>query len=344
VLILVLLIALFSPQQVWAAWYDPYWRYRKSHVINSAAGTGTGYQVKITVYYAAGTDSAGSVYTAGFCNADFSDIRFTASNGTTALDHWMESSTAGNNAVFWVELTDDISAASSTIYVYYGNSIATTASNGANTFLFFDDFSGTLSQWTVDPLNTDRVAISGGALRHDPDSSGRVNSDTRAITTTYTMTDGAVAYRVYLGGPTNRKIHQMGWRVNSNALTSGYAWRLQNSAADGGFFEYVSGAWQTRGTAYPVVSANTWYNVEVRAIGAAMEAFVNGTSVRTISDSTTAGPAYLNTHVHGVSLVLNTDYVLVDDIRVRKIVATEPTQGAWGAQELNPARRKMLYY
>jgi hypothetical protein len=342
--ILVLFIMLFAVQQAWSAWYDPYWRYRKSHVINSAAGTGTGYQVKVTVYYAAGTDSAGSVYVGGLCNTDFSDIRFTASDGTTALDHWMESSTVSNNAVFWVELTDNISAASSTIYVYYGNSIATTASNGPNTFLFFDDFSVDLSKWTVDPLNTDRVAISAGALRHDPDATGRANSDTRATTTTFTMTDGALAYKVYLGGPTNRKIHQMGWRVNSNALTSGYAWRLQNSAADGGFFRYNAGAWAQIGTAYALVAANTWWNVEVKVVGSNFETFINGTSVKTVTDATTAGPAALNTHVHGVGLVLNTDYVLVDDIRVRKVVTTEPTHGSWGTQELNPARRKMMYY
>ncbi|NTV30266.1 MAG: hypothetical protein HGA80_09320, partial [Candidatus Omnitrophica bacterium] len=41
----------------------------------------------------------------------------------------------------------------------------------------------------------------------------------------------------------NRKIHQMGWRVNGTSLPSGYAWRMQNSATDGGFFEFSSGSW-----------------------------------------------------------------------------------------------------
>ena len=85
-------------------------------------------------------------------------------------------------------------------------------------------------------------------------------------------------------------------------------------------------------------------NVEVKVIGSNFETFVNGVSVKTVTDATTPGPAYLNSHVHGVGVVLGTDYVLVDDVRVRKIVTTEPTHGAWGTQDLNPARRKMLYY
>ncbi|NTV30268.1 MAG: hypothetical protein HGA80_09330, partial [Candidatus Omnitrophica bacterium] len=65
--------------------------------------------------------------------------------------------------------------------------------------------------------------------------------------------------------------------------------------------------------------------------------------VKTATDTTTAGPSYLVSHVHGVSLGAG-DYVLVDDVRVRKVVATEPTHGAWGGQERNPARRRVILY
>jgi len=41
---------------------------------------------------------------------------------------------------FWVEISDDISSSSTTVYVYYGKSGVTTTSNGTNTFLAFDDF------------------------------------------------------------------------------------------------------------------------------------------------------------------------------------------------------------
>jgi hypothetical protein len=123
-------------------WYGASWSYRKSHVITSAAGAGTDYKVMITVHYGIGTDGGGDVYTFGHCKTDFGDIRFTRSDGSTLLDYWMESSKNSDNAVFWVEVTDDLSLSDSTLYVYYGNNRATTTSNGTSTFMLFDDFLG----------------------------------------------------------------------------------------------------------------------------------------------------------------------------------------------------------
>ena len=124
-----------------AAWYSG-WSYRKSHVINAASGAGTNYQVKITAHYGAGTDSGADVYLSNHSRTDFGDIRFTGSDGATLLDYWMESETDSDNAVFWVEVSEDLSSANRTVYVYYGKSDATTASNLDNTFLWGDDFDG----------------------------------------------------------------------------------------------------------------------------------------------------------------------------------------------------------
>jgi parallel beta-helix repeat protein len=86
------------------------------------------------------------------CQADFDDIRFTKSDGTTQLDYWIESKTDGSNATVWIEF-DSIPASPSTatFYIYYNSSSAASASNGNNTFPFFDDFSGSLDtdKWTT---------------------------------------------------------------------------------------------------------------------------------------------------------------------------------------------------
>src|ERR1035437_671599 len=82
-------------------WFDANWHYRKTHTINSATGAGTNYQVQVTVYYGNGTDNAGNVYCNTHCKTDFGDIRFTASDGSTLLDYWMQSYTASTSAVFW---------------------------------------------------------------------------------------------------------------------------------------------------------------------------------------------------------------------------------------------------
>lgn len=119
------------------------WNRRKSHVIQQQAGAGTNYQVAIKVYKGAGVDGTetyhhtlmGKVYCGGNCRDDFGDIRFTASDGSTELDYWMHDDvSSGVYAVFWVEISGDLTAGDVTIYVYYKNDSATTTENMANTF------------------------------------------------------------------------------------------------------------------------------------------------------------------------------------------------------------------
>ena len=75
------------------------------------------------------------------CRTDFGDVRFR--QGETELDYWIEEKVDGEYAIFWVEV-DSIPADpdSATIYVYYGKAEETTASNGPDTFVFIDEFTG----------------------------------------------------------------------------------------------------------------------------------------------------------------------------------------------------------
>lgn len=126
------------------------WLYRKSHVLNPASGSGTLYQVRVTVHYGSGSDSGEHVYLNGKCRTDFADVRLARQDGVTLHDLWMESYVSGNYAIFWVEVIDDLSGSSVTAYIYYGKSDATSVSDGFNTFLFFDDWTrGNYSGWTV---------------------------------------------------------------------------------------------------------------------------------------------------------------------------------------------------
>lgn len=112
------------------AWYSTSWTKRKAvTVTGSSAGAQTNYQIKVTVAY----DSD--------MQADFDDVRFTSSDGTTLIDHWLESKTDSNTADFWVEVPS-IPASPSTVfvYMYYGNSGASSASSGASTFISGTDF------------------------------------------------------------------------------------------------------------------------------------------------------------------------------------------------------------
>ena len=134
------------------------WSFRKSHVINNAAGAGVGYQVQITVYYGSGADSGSNVYCSGLCQTNFGDVRFTASDGVTLLNYWIKSYVSGNNAIFWVQDTDNLTATTSTVYVYYGNpSAATTTSNGAAAFNMFSQ-NPTGYGWVNDTANNPVLA------------------------------------------------------------------------------------------------------------------------------------------------------------------------------------------
>lgn len=102
-------------------WWNNWWRKRKAITISNTAGALSGYQVLLDVSYDSDMQS------------DFDDLRFTNATGTE-LDYWLESKTDSSSALVWVE-TDSLAASGdTTIYMYYGNSAATSASSAANTF------------------------------------------------------------------------------------------------------------------------------------------------------------------------------------------------------------------
>jgi hypothetical protein len=110
--------------------FDQGWNCRKSHVIQHLSGTGSGYPIRIQAHYGNTSNDDGSdVYLHEMCKPDFGDVRFTAADGNTQLDYWMESCNSYNSAVFWVRIAEDLSSTDRTIYIYYGNAEATEASN-----------------------------------------------------------------------------------------------------------------------------------------------------------------------------------------------------------------------
>ena len=318
-----------------SSWWNPCWSYRKLLTINGKNG---GYHMKIIV----GNTSGGNVTCNGHARSNFGDIRFLSySDNTTQLNYWLKNYTANTQATFWL----NNSLNDTSIWMYYGNGSASTTSNGANTFYFFDDFSNGLSKWVMDSWNTDSIYInqsqgnSAPALRHNPDDSipaNRTYQDTR-IRTAYKILNGIIEYDVYLAGAP-RIIHQFGWRVNGLSWTNGYCWRLQNSAADGGFFEFSAPTtWAQIGTAFPAVSTGTWYHVKINVSGADYSAKITpsapaGDSARSVTDSTKTTADYLVSQVHGVSMT-SANYVLVDNVFVRKYRATPPTWSSFGSEE-----------
>lgn len=140
------------------------WAYRKSHRLVGAAGAATGYVVTVNVHRSAGTDSGTDVYLGDKCRPDFGDVRFTDNDGKTPLAYWLEQ-TSGNDATFRIKVTDNLSANQS-VYVYYGRSLATSASKGSSVFPdLFVDVEPSVQTRPYVTFGTDGFVRNSGGLR-----------------------------------------------------------------------------------------------------------------------------------------------------------------------------------
>jgi len=114
-----------------SAWYDPDWQYRRPVTITNPDGTIlTDYQVLI---------SLNSSFDFIKVKSDGSDIRITGTDGITMIPFWIETWNPPTSASIWTKVLN-IPPGATTLYLYYGNITATSASNGSTTFRFFDDF------------------------------------------------------------------------------------------------------------------------------------------------------------------------------------------------------------
>jgi len=142
----ILLAIIFSISLVGSvsAVYDD-WDYKEPVNITENSGSNlTDYPVLLTI------DTA-SLISEGKMQEDCDDIRFTDSDETTELLYWIESDCNTANTKVWVKVPSLAASSTRTIYMYYGNVGASSASNGTATFEFFDDFDGaSLDQkWTT---------------------------------------------------------------------------------------------------------------------------------------------------------------------------------------------------
>ena len=316
------------------------WHYRKCHVINSATGAGTGYQVRITAHYGAGADSGEDVYLNGNCRTDFGDVRFVSSDGVTELDYWMEtgSLTASNSVTFWVKVNEDLGAANRTIYIYYGNAAATTMSNGDNTFSFFDDFDDTLSKWVIEKtLDGSDITINaplsyvrcGGGI-----TGGFYGHTSLGSSPTYTsFTDGAIEMRLKESANALAEIAYRG----DFAANTGYKARYDcRTGSESPHMRPPYYGWAAFGTAVTRfgLGTDTWYRgtVTVNTAGPPFlythQIFRNGVLVSSVTDATYAGPGEISLQNHYGSY---SDY---DWVAVRKYVNPEPAHDLWCAEEV----------
>lgn len=286
-------------------WWDTDWNYRKQISISDSVSD---YQMKIEVGY---NDAASSydVHCEGNCNNNFSDIRFTAADGTTSCSYWIEEKTDGDDCTIWVNSSGD-----STMYIYYGNSNVGNQSDGDSTFLFFDDFddgSVDSNKWTNNGMTESGGVVSGDTTISDYlFGKVRINIDTSTTFRIRNHATGSTSARPGVlqtnGNPYS--IRGFGWQDYSNG--NRYTDTRTNSVN------------QKQHAAYDT----NWHIYEGQWTTGRVDFYLDGALLTSHTSRVPSGSDVLYAQLEG-----DADY---DYFYVRKFTSTEPSWDSFGSEEI----------
>jgi len=313
----------FSSSAPAVAWLTGGYTKRQPITIDSSAAL-TDYQVSLNVTYDSDMQS------------DFDDLRF-ATSDTTLLNYWIESKTDSSTAKIWVKVPS-LSSGSNTIYMYYGNSSATTGSNGSNTFAFFDDFSGDLNKWTIaSKAGYTTVEISGGQLV------GHRNVDWNYIMAAVNTNASFAKTTPWAIHFSHKMVGTSPWggcADKMKAMLVSFSGNVTRNA-------YDSGGCATQGHASSNYSY-LWHNTGNGFPYKTMEIDLDGAGQMKLIDNGVAGswqstPSWADINASGFNFELicmgsggggGNDYCYYDNVYIRKYAATNPTT-SFNAEESN---------
>lgn len=301
---------------IWLDGYD----YRKTITISRASGAVYDYQLKLLVGESSGATGE-NVDCGGHCLSTFNDLRFIDDAGTE-LDYWIETitgSTPNQLATVWIEF-NTINTDATTFHMFYGKSDASSVSNGANTFIFFDDFERGANGdavgggWTVD-AGTPKISTAqayGGTRSCLLGNAGDMKKASTA------SSNVIVSYRVWKDTAQIVNFAQ-GDATHLGLVSFNLAEALQ----------YYDGAGYQNSSLG--LAVDTWHLVEVQhTFGTSMTIWLNGVK------TTNAGAVHWNAGSYPNVLRFSANTVAqacyVDNILVRQYLSTEPAWGSWGSE------------
>jgi len=268
---------------------------------------------------------------------DFGDVRFTDDDGSTLLDHWMEEKVDSNYAIFWVEVTDDLSSQNQTIYIYYGKSDATTTSNGDNVFLFFDDFPG--SSWDTNKwqqVGSPTISVASSTVTISRSSYSGSWSFHGLRSKTFQVDEGRLLAKL-------QKTLSYGDNIIGTVDINYWSKGRKNAWSDDKpsspyIQHYITSdgrdvGYDVSGTVLQTMSLNTWYRIMLTRWGTSyLKGWVNGvykgqvtSNVQDASTYTAIGIEEWGTHTN--------ENIVIDSIAIAKYVDPEPSHGSWGSEE-----------
>lgn len=260
--------------------------------------------------------------------SDFSDIRFTQSDGTTLVDGWLESKVDDTSAETWVEFpTTPANTVEQTYYMYYGKADAVSDWDGAATFIDYDIFDN-LTDWV------------GGTLVTSPVYNGtNSNRFTYGSGTTHVVSNGAQIISVMFydnGGSSMQNILSHGVVVsgaNKNHLAG-----VVTSSSNDFYWKRYDATWGNTGVSRSV----GWHEFKFVMTGSAQSIYIDDNLVdgpRSYDTGTESGYNFV-----GADWWSGTDgYSYIDQYIVRKYAANPPTY-AFGAEESAPFISQIIIF
>jgi hypothetical protein len=228
------------------------------------------------------------------------------------------------NSKFWVKVPS-VPSGSKTIYMYYGNPTATSASNGTNTFDFFDDFeSGNLNKWTTIAGTWTVTTVSGNNVATDTSGSGRIG----IRSSSYQVADAIIEYKLY--APSTDADYNPGVLSRFASFSTNnfynFAWRCHSTQNRWCLDKYGVDIACYAGDS---PEAN-WKNVKYVFTGTSHKAYINGVLRIDTTDSGKITSDYVGINAY------NTGGAYWDNYRVRKYASTEPTTSVGTEEALSP--------
>ena len=303
-------------------WWNATWTKKAPVCINNTGGSALShYQVSLNVTYDADMQ------------VDFDDLRFVNVSAGTEEAYWIEDKSDSNWCLVWFNGTYIAGGgwSNDTTEMYYGNPSASSASNGTNTFEFFDDFEdGTVgncpSGWTCnDDVGTIRVSddyakFGTKSLKLD-DTGQQSGSPGLYAYHSFSPITAGIAFKCWarMGTSGYSSIH-VGEDIKSGG--QGDAGILFNAGTQ--IYYYTNGG----ETLLQSISANQWYEIEVKATGVDdtyYDILVDGDSKlsggEVLYESLIQFDKFYYSCLYGGS----TYVAYLDQVLVRKYASPEPT-------------------
>ena len=237
----------------------------------------------------------------------YEDVRFYDETAKAELPYWIDSSSAAS-ATIWFK-----TGTYNNVYMYYGNPSAASASNGAATFEFFDDFDGTTlgAAWAKSTAGPGSITVGSGVVTMD--APGYATANINKSLAVENLAEARIKVASIYSSP-----------IRIRPMTTGI------SAGDAGFFSDGSplvyfGGWTA--TAYP---QDAYFRLR--------QTYSSATKAWGLYNETTGAAIYANTHTgtpSSISFSLGDSTgssakgkIILDWIYVRKYAATEPSATA----------------